>query len=265
MVKSFFIFLITLSTICHAQTSPLTVVASEAQRVKGIDQLIQIENEVYLRKAQQGIDLETVGLIRVQTEAENVSIEVEDIKRDPVPFEKINDEYYRISQSGKFWIEVTAIDFTKNLYGKENRVLVVGQSPTPPPTPPIPPEPPTPPPTPPTPDAPIAAEGMHILVVYESAPTEAEQMTPAQANMLNATSTRSYLSSIASDNWRILDKDTSYTDADNVWGKALKRPRASIPWIIISNGKTGYEGPLPKTFDDLKALIVPLVPSTGRT
>jgi hypothetical protein len=53
-----------------------------------------------------------------------------------------------------------------------------------------------------------------------------------------------------------MDPDTEFPEnCDLVWCKALKRPMESLPWIIISNGKTGYEGPLPKTTDELIELV----------
>jgi len=231
----------------------LTVVTSEAQRVKGIDQLIQIGDEVYLRKVQQGLDLETVGLVRVQTEAANVTVEVEDIKREPIPFDKINNEYYRISKSGKFWIEVTALDFAKNIYAKENRILVVGQSPTPDPSPDPTPDPPGPDPPEPTPDAPIDAEGMHILFVAES--SDASALTKGQREILFALEGRNFLNSVAGDKWRAFDQHVQFTDPNEVWAKALMRPRTSLPWVIISNGVTGFEGPMPGSLADLKKLV----------
>jgi len=55
--------------------------------------------------------------------------------------------------------------------------------------------------------------------------------------------------------WRIVDPDTQYTDQNHRFVKALKRPRTSLPWLIISNGVTGYEGPFPGGPDATLSLI----------
>ena len=91
--------------------------------------------------------------------------------------------------------------------------------------------------------------------------------------------------------WRIWDKDVDATNDLKVWQEAMKRPRElkikdaaldrfevyspsgvllatfsrreeavafsqrSNPWIIISDGKKGYEGPLPKDVDATLELL----------
>jgi hypothetical protein len=47
--------------------------------------------------------------------------------------------------------------------------------------------------------------------------------------------------------FRIYDPDVALTSESPTWQKAMARPRSQIPWVVISNGTTGYEGPLPKT------------------
>jgi hypothetical protein len=64
--------------------------------------------------------------------------------------------------------------------------------------------------------------------------------------------------------WRIWDKDVDPSQESAVWQAAMKRPRASVPWLLVSNGKTGYEGPLPGTADDLLALLKKYVPAGRR-
>lgn len=43
-----------------------------------------------------------------------------------------------------------------------------------------------------------------------------------------------------------LDKDADVSGLEAWVGLAWRRPRATLPWLIISNGTTGYEGPIPK-------------------
>ena len=125
-------------------------------------------------------------------------------------------------------------------------------TPVPPgPTPPI-------PPTPPTPPAPIADAGFRVLMVYD----DTKAMPQDQTDVLRSTTLRSYLNSkcaVGSDGktkeWRIWDQSTNSSLDTPLWDAAFKRPRKSLPWILISTGKTGFEGPLPATVDDTLALL----------
>lgn len=58
--------------------------------------------------------------------------------------------------------------------------------------------------------------------------------------------------------YRVWDDD--YTDDDlknesQMWKDVYKRSRSSLPWIVVSNGDTGFEGPLPGTVDETIELL----------
>ena len=55
--------------------------------------------------------------------------------------------------------------------------------------------------------------------------------------------------------FRIYDQNVNMTKESSLWQDAMKRPRTSLPWLIVSNGTTGYEGPLLKTAEDTVALL----------
>lgn len=125
------------------------------------------------------------------------------------------------------------------------------------PAPPVPPVPPVPPPSP----APIPLPGLRALFIYESA--ELAKMPASQQLVLTSQLVRDYLNSkcaVGPDNrtkeWRFYDKDTDLSADGKAWQDAMKRPRTQVPWLIVSNGKEGYEGPLPeneaKTLELLK-------------
>lgn len=116
------------------------------------------------------------------------------------------------------------------------------------------PNPPGPQPDPPGPNPPIPSEGLRVLIVLETGDLSA--LPSAQVQALTAKEVLSYLNSkcVKVDNqpeWRRYDKDTDVSRASAVWQEAMKRPRQSLPWIVISNGKTGFEGPLPPNKDEL--------------
>lgn len=122
--------------------------------------------------------------------------------------------------------------------------------------------PPGPEPTPgPTPGpAPIPADGFRVLMVYESA--DLSKMPAAQESVLMDSSVRSYLNSKCvpgtdgkTKEWRIWDQNVDTTNEVKLWQDAMKRPRQSLPWIVISNGKSGFEGSLPGNVADTLSLL----------
>jgi hypothetical protein len=118
---------------------------------------------------------------------------------------------------------------------------------------PVPPVPPTPP-TPPVPPAPIPGDGLRVLILYETG----QSVTPGQQAALYGKTVRDYLDAhcVADPEvkgwraYRIWDKDTVASKEAKWLQDALARPHASVPWIVISNGKDGFEGPLPATADE---------------
>lgn len=139
-----------------------------------------------------------------------------------------------------------------------------GKPPVPPgPTPPGPNPPgPNPPGPTPTPPAPINADGLHVLVVFETA--EADKLTRDQLNTIFGQDFYDLLNAkcpLGPDGkkhtWRVFDKDTPTAGDDPVWADAMKRQRTELPWVIVSNPQKGggFEGPLPKTKADILALV----------
>ena len=135
------------------------------------------------------------------------------------------------------------------------RLIAVNLGPRPPPIPPV---PPVPPPSP----APIPADGLHVLVVYET--SDLSKLPAPQQQILYSTTIRAYLDSkcpLGPDGktreWRVWDKDVSTTNESKIWQDAMRRPRQSIPWVIVSNPQKGggFEGPLPANVDDALILI----------
>lgn len=139
------------------------------------------------------------------------------------------------------------------------KVIAANHGPRPPPLPPLPPVPPPDPPTPVDP-APISAPGFRVLMVCET--SDGTKIPPAQLSILTSTEIRSYLNRkcvVGPDGttteYRIWDKDVDTVNESKIWQEAMKRPRKSIPWILISDGKKGFEGPLPATIKETLDLL----------
>jgi hypothetical protein len=105
-----------------------------------------------------------------------------------------------------------------------------------------------------------AALRFRCLIVYES--SELGKMPPAQKAIIFTKDLRDYLNSTcvlgpdgSTKEWRIYDKDVDMSGETAVWQGVMKRNHPTIPWIVIGNGKTGFEGPLPATVEDTLALL----------
>ena len=117
------------------------------------------------------------------------------------------------------------------------------------------------PPDPPKPgDTPIPGPGLKVLIIYESA--ELSKMPATQQSILFARQLRDHLQAkcvVGPDNktkeWRIYDKDVDTSAESKRWQDAMKRPRKSVPWIVIGGEASGYEGPLPATVSETLELL----------
>jgi hypothetical protein len=127
-------------------------------------------------------------------------------------------------------------------------ITIEAQEPRPPPEPGPGPKPPDPKPTP------IPTAGNRVLIVYETELAEMVKLPPARAAIITSTVLRAYLTAHQVEG-RFLDPDTEFTTEPQVWRDAMKLPRDSVPWIYVSNGKTGYSGPLPENVSDTLAIL----------
>lgn len=128
------------------------------------------------------------------------------------------------------------------------------------------PTPPSPGPTPPTPGPAaklIGIEGISVLMVANK---DANGVigTKDQKSFMTSATVRTYLDSKcskdpASQEWkayRQLQATTDMSGDAKAWQDAMARPRSTTaPWIIISNPKGSYEGPIPETYDAAFALL----------
>lgn len=124
---------------------------------------------------------------------------------------------------------------------QESKMVKVGKGPDPEPDPDPTPDPPSP--------APIPEAGFRVLILYET--DGKEQLPLLQKAIIFGAEVRDYLDKVCvkepdgGEGYRIYDKDQDASGDYPVWKTAMERRPSSIPWVIISNGKTGFEGPLP--------------------
>lgn len=94
----------------------------------------------------------------------------------------------------------------------------------------------------------IDVEGPAVLVVYES-----EDLTGYPEGQRDIIRGAKWQDLVPAGNWRVLDDDAPWT-GESVFKPAFERPRASLPWAIVS-GNRNYEGPLPDSVDAFVKLV----------
>lgn len=159
---------------------------------------------------------------------------------------------------GVYKVQVWGVKDENNVVEATRTVTIQARTPAPPG--PSPPGPTPPSPTPPQPAPPIAGEGNRVLIVYETG----DNYPAAQAVVFTSGVIRDYLDrktikDQANPNgaYRIWDKDVNlnHPSVSTSWKAAMARPRQSLPWVVISNGRTGFEGPLPPDVPQTLALL----------
>lgn len=115
----------------------------------------------------------------------------------------------------------------------------------------------------PTPPAPVPnVEGLHVLFIEES--SKRKDLTEGQRFALFAKDPTNSLRAYAESHchkygndvaFRVIDKE-SPVGMDQPWVvQAMALPHDKIPWMIVSNGKAGFSGPMPEKEEDIIAIV----------
>lgn len=160
---------------------------------------------------------------------------------------KVATGIYTVTKPGTHSIKAVVLAQNPLSWDETTFTITVGNpGPTPEPTP----DPPTPG------EAPIEGVGFRVLFVAETGepiPRTVEDSFYSKliTDYLNA----NCIKIEGQPEFRRFDPDTQFTDPNHRFAKALARPRTSLPWLIISNGRVGYEGPFPSTVEETLALL----------
>lgn len=122
------------------------------------------------------------------------------------------------------------------------------------------PAPPGPKPPDPTPaDLPFKEPGLRVMIIEDSLKRTA--LPPSQQLIIGSARIREYFKEKCAKDAKglpeacIYDPEMDLSGVDAKWREAMSRKRGPLPWIQISNGKEGFEGPLPLTVDETLALL----------
>ena len=131
------------------------------------------------------------------------------------------------------------------------------------------PQPPGPDPKPnPDPVIPAPLPIVGVLMIEES--DDRAKITKGQYNALFGSAMRDYINaSVAKEDGqpalRILDKDQATLGMSKHWQDAAKKRPANFttPWLIVSNGVSGWEGPMPADEAETKAILAKYLTAKG--
>lgn len=239
-----------------AESGPLVIAGSTRYEMTGLVNPKLINNTVVVDQTSKPV-LQPFGYVEISTEVgAELRIKAEQIQNSAKvtlstePF----GTGYKVLGSGLVYVDVTSI-VKKTItvppdqeltyiasYEQASISFTITKD--------VDPEPDDPEPAP----SPFTEPGLRVLIVYDnnsylSYPTE-------QRAIIDGTPMRVWLNAITVE-YRALDDDAAggLTPTAKKWLQALARKRNSLPWIIIGNGKTGYEGPLPATIQETQTLI----------
>lgn len=103
--------------------------------------------------------------------------------------------------------------------------------------------------------SPVPSDGYRILIV-EEATEDRVKLQASQQLIFTAKAIRDYAKDhCVTDGFRILDDDADMKLEASVWQEAMKVPRVSLPWLLVTNGKSGFSGPLPQTVDETLSIL----------
>jgi hypothetical protein len=146
-------------------------------------------------------------------------------------------------------VEYAQVDFDKRTVDTQFGSLTFDVGDVTPPRPPTPPDPPTPP-------APIPLSGLRVLILYDQA------ITSGQQGIVYGKKVRDYLQAKCvvgadgktKDFW-ILPAGVDVSAAPKWIGDVIQRHPGQTSFLVVSDGKTGYDGPLPATAEDALTVL----------
>lgn len=106
--------------------------------------------------------------------------------------------------------------------------------------------------------APIKAPGFRILIVEES--NERNKLPASQVAIFTSAAVTEYANQkcvkvSGVPEFRVFDQHTPLTSESETWKEAMAVARTSLPWLICSDGRRGFSGPLPKTVDETLEIL----------
>ena len=97
--------------------------------VKGDENARIFNGHILVDEIGDTIEYEPVGFIRIKSDAESTSVSITNSKREPVDYETWPPGLIVVRQPGKFWVEITVLDFAKQIYKHQTVVLEIGTAP----------------------------------------------------------------------------------------------------------------------------------------
>lgn len=107
-------------------------------------------------------------------------------------------------------------------------------------------------PIPVDPPVPVVVDGLHILIIEETA--ERHTMPPEQQAILASVKLREAVQA-AGGQMRIFDDDTDLSGVESVWRDLMAVERDGLPWLLVVNGRRGVSRELPGTVDEVVAIV----------
>lgn len=93
----------------------------------------------------------------------------------------------------------------------------------------------------------IAGEGLHVLIVEEV--DDRRSLSREQLDVIASSTLRGWFTDHHAQ-WHLWDKDHPTEHEAANWQAAMKIPRQSLPWLIVSlKGKPNFSSPLPANLD----------------
>lgn len=231
-------------SLCFAQ---ITLTEQHVQVVAGLENPRIVGSVVLAEGGKPSI--QTAALIELKQEKEYKfkNVQAENVANFSLGnLVQIDATHWLLSGQGRYRVQLIAFD-----PGLEVARLFIDLGPTP--------SPPEPEPEPPTPepdgDAPIPEPGFRVLIVYETAKPNDVPTWLNDGDLWGFLNSHCVKGPTGTPEFRIIDPQEVVSPLLPIWSKALARGQKSLPWLIVSNGKTGYEGPLPKTKPETMAIL----------